>query len=70
MREEKEKKVEVETHLNVPLEENLNRSVDEVISASGIDAAISALRYVRFLMYSNMEVYILLNIFNLYGFMS
>ncbi|KAK4306984.1 hypothetical protein Pmani_021237 [Petrolisthes manimaculis] len=44
MRAEKEKtKEEVQTHLDVPLVENLNRSADEVISASGVDAALSAL---------------------------
>ncbi|XP_045595122.1 coiled-coil domain-containing protein 124 [Procambarus clarkii] len=36
-------KESIETHLDVPLVENLNRDTDEIVSASGIDAALSAL---------------------------
>ncbi|XP_069944387.1 coiled-coil domain-containing protein 124 isoform X1 [Cherax quadricarinatus] len=39
---ETEKEI-IQTHLDVPLVENLNRTIDEVVSASGVDAALSAL---------------------------
>lgn len=38
---EKEK---VPTHLEMPLVENLNRTMEDQIEGSGIDAAITALR--------------------------
>ncbi|XP_042242183.1 coiled-coil domain-containing protein 124-like [Homarus americanus] len=44
--EQQSRKVATEdsqTHLDVPLVENLNRTDDEIVSASGVDAAIAAL---------------------------
>ncbi|CAL4095425.1 unnamed protein product, partial [Meganyctiphanes norvegica] len=50
MREEQEKaaaeesnKVQLETHLDTPLMENLNREEAEIVSGSGVDAALTAL---------------------------
>ena len=40
----KEKEEVVPTHLEVPLVENLNRTMEEQVEGSGIDAAITALR--------------------------
>lgn len=40
---EKEKEA-VPSHLEVPLVENLNRTLEDQVEASGIDAAITALR--------------------------
>lgn len=41
---EKQEKEQAPTHLEVPLVENLNRTMEDQIEASGIDAAITALR--------------------------
>ena len=35
----------VETHLDKPLEENLNRTDPEIVTASNVEDAIAALRY-------------------------
>ena len=41
---------EVKTHLSEPLVENLNRLTNkDTISASGLDAAVAALRFVLFI---------------------
>jgi len=41
--QDESKKVNTETHLDTPLVENLNREEGEVVSGSGVDAALTAM---------------------------